>query len=36
MIAYVVMHNINVEDEHPECIYDQGFHFQGDNVLPIL
>ena len=34
MIACVIMHNMNVDDEHPECIYDQGIHFQGDNVLP--
>ena len=34
MTACVIMHNIIVEDEHPERLYDQGFQFQGENVVP--
>lgn len=28
------MHNMIVEDERDESIYDQGFDFQGENVEP--
>ena len=28
------MHNMIVEDERPERLYDQGFQFQGQNVVP--
>ena len=34
MTASVIMHNMIVEDERPECLYDQGFQFQGENVVP--
>ena len=34
MNACVIMHNIIVEDERPERLYDQGFQFQGENVVP--
>ena len=34
MTACVIMHNIIVEDEHDDSIYDQGFDFQGENVEP--
>ena len=34
MTTCVIMHNMIVEDERPERIYDQGFHFQGENVVP--
>ena len=34
MTACVIMHNMIVKDERPERIYDQGFQFQGDNVVP--
>ena len=34
MTACVIMHNMIVEDERPECLYDQGFQFQGENVVP--
>ena len=33
MTACVIMHNMIVEDERPERLYDQGFPFQGDNVV---
>ena len=34
MAACVIMHNMIVEDECPERIYDQEFQFQGENVVP--
>ena len=34
MTACVIMHNMIIEDERPERICDQGFQFQGDNVVP--
>ena len=34
MTACVIMHNMIVEDERDESIYDQGFDFQGENVEP--
>ena len=34
MTACVIMHNMIVEDERPEHLYDQGFQFQGENVVP--
>ncbi|KAI4968612.1 hypothetical protein ZWY2020_045942 [Hordeum vulgare] len=34
MTACVIMHNMIVEDERPERLNDQGFQFQGDNVVP--
>ena len=34
MTACVIMHNMIVEDENPERIYDQWFQFQGENVVP--
>ena len=34
MTACVIMHNMIVQDERPEHIYEQGFQFQGDNVVP--
>ena len=34
MTACVIMHNMIVEDERPERIYDQGFQFQGHNIVP--
>ena len=33
MTACVIMHNMIVEDERPERLYDQGFQFQGENVV---
>ncbi|KAM3335942.1 hypothetical protein ACQJBY_030094 [Aegilops geniculata] len=33
MTARVIMHNMIVENEHPDEIYDQVFQFQGDNVV---
>ncbi|XP_020162102.1 uncharacterized protein [Aegilops tauschii subsp. strangulata] len=33
MTACVIMHNMIVENERPERIYDQRFQFQGDNVV---
>ena len=30
----MIMHNMIVEDERPERIYDQGFQFHGENVVP--
>ena len=32
MTACVIMHNMIVEDERDDSIFDQGFDFQGDNV----
>ena len=34
MTACVIMHNMIVEDERGDSIYDQGFDFQGENVEP--
>ena len=34
MTACVIMHNMIVEDERPERLYDQGFQFQNENVVP--
>ena len=34
MTAYVIMHNMIVEDERPEHIYDKWFQFQDENVVP--
>ena len=34
MIACVIMHNMIIEDERLERLYDQGFPFQDDNVVP--
>ena len=34
MTACVVMHNMIVEDERDDSIYNQGFDFQGENVEP--
>ena len=34
MTAYVIMHNMIVEDERPEDIGFQGFQYQGTNVVP--
>ena len=33
MSACVIMHNMIIEDERPKCLYDQGFQFQGENVV---
>ena len=33
MTASVIMHNMIVEYERPERLYDQGFQFQGENVV---
>ena len=32
MTACVIMHNMIVEDEHDDSIFDQGFDYQGENV----
>jgi hypothetical protein len=34
MTACVIMLNMIVEDEHDECIHDQGWKFQGELVAP--
>ena len=34
MTACVIMHNMIVEDERPVRLYDKGFQFQGQNVVP--
>ncbi|XP_045088213.1 uncharacterized protein [Aegilops tauschii subsp. strangulata] len=34
MTACVIMHNMIVEDERDDSIYDQGYDFQGENVGP--
>jgi hypothetical protein len=34
MIACVIMHNMIIEDEHDDNIYDQGWDYQGDLVEP--
>ena len=33
MTACVIMHNMTVENERSNEIYNQGFQFQGDNVV---
>ena len=33
MTACVIMHNMIVEDERPERLYDQGFQFQRENIV---
>jgi hypothetical protein len=35
MTACVIMHNMIVEDERDESIFDQGFDYQGENVEPL-
>ncbi|KAI5019576.1 hypothetical protein ZWY2020_044464 [Hordeum vulgare] len=35
MIACVIMHNMIVEDERDDSIFDQGFDYQGENVEPL-
>ena len=35
MTACVIMHNMIVEDERDDSIFDQGFDFQGENVEPL-
>ena len=34
MTACVIMHNTIIDDERLKRIYDQGFQFQGENVVP--
>jgi hypothetical protein len=34
MTAYVIMHNMIVEDVRDEGIHDQGWEFQGELVAP--
>jgi hypothetical protein len=34
MTAYVIMHNMIVEEERDDSIYDQGWDFQGELVAP--
>nr|XP_040245575.1 uncharacterized protein LOC109770668 [Aegilops tauschii subsp. strangulata] len=35
MTACVIMHNMIVEDERDENIFDQGFDYQGENIEPL-
>ena len=35
MTACVIMHNMIVEDERDDSIFDQGFDFQDDSVEPL-
>ncbi|XP_073353886.1 uncharacterized protein [Aegilops tauschii subsp. strangulata] len=35
MTSCVIMHNMIVEDERDESIFDQGFDYQGENVEPL-
>ncbi|XP_020157098.1 uncharacterized protein [Aegilops tauschii subsp. strangulata] len=35
MTACVIMHNMIVEDERDNSIFDQGFDFRGENVEPL-
>ncbi|XP_040254733.1 uncharacterized protein [Aegilops tauschii subsp. strangulata] len=35
MTACVIMHNMIVEDERDDRIFDQGFDYQGENVEPL-
>ncbi|XP_073354888.1 uncharacterized protein [Aegilops tauschii subsp. strangulata] len=34
MTSWVIMHNMIMEDERGDSIYDQGFDFEGENVEP--
>jgi hypothetical protein len=34
MTACVIMHDIIVEEEHDDTVYDQGWYFQGELVAP--
>ena len=34
MTAYVIMHNMIIEDERPEDFAQQDFQYQGTNVVP--
>jgi hypothetical protein len=36
MIACVIMHNMIVEEERDDSVYDQGWDFQGELVAPNL
>ena len=36
MTACVIMHNMIVEDERDESIFDQGFDYQGENIESLL
>ena len=35
MTACVIMHNMIVEDERDESIFDQGFDYQDENIEPL-
>ena len=35
MTACVIMHNMIIEGERDDSIFDQGFNYQGDNVEPL-
>ena len=35
MTACVIMHNMIIDDERDDSIFDQGFDFQGDDVEPL-
>ena len=35
MTACVIIHNMIVEDERDDRIFDQGFDYQGENVEPL-
>ncbi|XP_073362451.1 uncharacterized protein [Aegilops tauschii subsp. strangulata] len=35
MTACAIMHNMIVEDERDDSIFDQGFDYQGENVEPL-
>ena len=35
MTACVIMHNMIVEDERDESIFDQEFDYQGENIEPL-
>ena len=35
MTCCVIMHNMIVEDERDESIFDQGFDYQGENIEPL-
>jgi hypothetical protein len=34
MTACVIMHNMIIEKEHDDSVYDQGWDFQGELVAP--
>jgi hypothetical protein len=34
MTACVIMHNMIIEEEHDDSVYDQGWDFQGELVAP--